>query len=62
MTARQAGVPMRQSMELTTEPIIIDIITEAFSHPSYSTQKYQDKAIQEFENLWYLKCVKAYNQ
>lgn len=62
MTARQAGVSMRSSMELTTEPIIIDIITEAYGHPAYATQKYQDKAIQDFEDKWYLQCVKAYNQ
>lgn len=53
---------MRQSMEHTTEPMIIDIITEAYGHPAYSTQKYQEKAIQDFEDKWYLLCVKAYNQ
>ena len=62
MKARQVGVSMRQSMELTTEPMIIDIITEAYSAPAYNTQKNQDRAIQDFEDLWYLKCVKAYNE
>ncbi len=62
MKARQVGVSMRSSMELTTEPMIIDIITDAYGHPAYSTQEYQDKAIQDFEDHWYLRCVKAYNQ
>ncbi len=62
MEARQNGSPMREVMELTTNPTILDIITEAYGHPAYSTSKVQEKAIQEFENRWYLKCVKAYNQ
>lgn len=61
MTARQVGVPLRKVMEVAVNPITVDIITEAYGHPAYTTQKVQDKIIQEFEDEWYLRCIKSYN-
>lgn len=62
MLARQAGVPLRSMMEIVKNPITVDIITEAYSSPAYSTSEVQEKTIQNFEDRWYLKCVKTYNQ
>ena len=63
MVARQNGSPMREIMEIAEgEPIMVSMITEAYGHSAYSTQEYQDRAIQEFEDQWYLRCVKSYNQ
>ena len=56
------GVPMRTLMELDNTSLSVTIITEAYEHPAYSTQEFKDKVIQDFEDMWYLKCVKAYNQ
>lgn len=61
MLARQVGVPMRQLLAPAEDSTLIDIITEAYGHPAYRTPKNQDRAIQEFEDQWYLKCVKSYN-
>ncbi len=61
MTARQVGIPMRQLMGPAEDSTIIDIITEAYGHPAYRTSEVQEKTIQDFEDLWYLKCVKSYN-
>lgn len=62
MLARQVGVPLRKVMEVTVNPSTVQMATEAYGTPAYSTQKNQDKAIQEFEDKWYLRCIKTYNQ
>lgn len=61
MEARQAGVPMQKMMEIATYQTLVDMITGAYGHSVYSTPKVREKAIQDFEDLWYLKCVKSYN-
>lgn len=61
MTARQAGVSMRKVMDVATSPFTVDIITEAYGHPAYTTPEYKEKTIQDFEDQWYLKCIKSYN-
>ena len=61
MTARQSGVPVRSMMEIAVDETIVDMVTEAYSTPSYNTPKNQDRAIQDFEDQWYLRCIKSYN-
>lgn len=62
MVARQNGTPMREMMEIADgEPIMVSMVTEAYGHPAYRTSAVQDRAIQEFENQWYLLCVKSYD-
>ena len=62
MKARQVGVPLRSMMELAADETLTNIITEAYSTPAFRTLINQDMAIREFEDKWYLKCIKAYNQ
>ena len=50
MTARQAGVPMRKVME-----------TEAYGQSVYNTPEIKERVIQDFEDQWYMKCVKSYD-
>lgn len=61
MLARQSGVPLRSMMEIAADKTITDIVTEAYSAPAYSTSEVQEKTIQDFEDRWYLKCIKSYN-
>ena len=61
MTARQAGVPVRSMMEIAVDQTIVDMVTEAYGHPAYSTLEVQEKTIRDFEDRWYLKCVKSYD-
>ncbi len=62
MEARQIGAPLRTMMAGAEGTIMADILIEAYGHPAYRTSEVQDRAIQEFEDRWYLKCIKSYNQ
>ena len=62
MEARQIGAPMRMMMAGGKDTIMADMIIEAYGHPAFTIKKNQDRAIQEFEDRWYLGCVKAYNK
>lgn len=62
MEARQVGAPMRTMMAGAEGTIMADMIIEAYGHPAYRTSEVQDRAIQEFEDQWYLKCIKSYNK
>lgn len=61
MEARQIGVPLRTMMTGAKDTIMADMLTEAYGSPAFTTKKNQDRAIQEFEDRWYLRCVKSYN-
>ena len=61
MTARQAGAPMRQVMELAESDVTVSMVTEAYGYSAYSIQENKDRAIQDFEDTWYLRCVKSYD-
>lgn len=61
MKARQAGVPMRKMMELAESDVTVGIVTGAYGYSAFTVPEVQDKVIQDFEDLWYLKCVKSYN-
>ena len=62
MEARQIGAPLRTMMAVGKDSIMADMLTEAYGHPAYRTSEVQDRAIQDFEDKWYLKCIKSYNK
>ncbi|SDY98096.1 hypothetical protein [Nitrosomonas sp. Nm33] len=66
MESRQAGVAMSRLMELTKEEgpkddqsLIEMIIIDAYDRPRYSTEPMQQRAMEEFRDDTYLKCVKT---
>src|SRR5678816_291565 len=62
MVARQNGSPMREVMALADgNDVMVSMVTEAYGHPAYSTSEVQEKTIQDFEDTWYLRCVKSYD-
>ena len=61
MTARQAGVPMRKVMEIAESDVTVSMVTEAYGYSAYSIQENRERAIQDFEDQWYLRCVKSYD-
>lgn len=61
MTARQAGVPMRQAMEIAESDVTVHVVTDAYGYSAFTLPEFQEKVIQEFEDSWYLKCVKSYS-
>lgn len=61
MEARQIGVPLRTMMAGGKDTIMADMLTEAYGTPAYSIRENQDRVIQDFEDKWYLRCVKSYD-
>ena len=61
MVARQNGAPMRQVMELAESDVTVSMVTEAYGYSAYSIQENRERAIQDFEDQWYMKCVKSYD-
>lgn len=66
MESRQGGAPMVKVMNVakshgdaSLSRIGVLMVEDAYEHPSYSTEKAQQRAVQEFEDKWYLQCHKA---
>jgi hypothetical protein len=59
MTNRQQGVSMRNTMKAVE---VIDwaeeVVIFAYESPRYSTEDMQQRAIRDFTDEWYLRCVK----
>ena len=62
MEKRLNGVTMRQMMEISDDKLAVQMVTEAYEQPAYRTEGMKTRAIQDFENKWYLRCVKALNK
>lgn len=61
MIARQNNAPIQGLMQIAIKNdsnITMTIIKEAYELPRYSTKEYQQKAISDFSNQWYLECFK----
>jgi len=59
MSARQAGVPMSKMLPLMKgNSVGEDMVIAAYETPKFSTKEYRVKAEMEFEDEWYLQCVK----
>jgi len=67
MKARQQGVKMSSLMKICEDPqhpevlrtISKEILIEAYETPRFSTPGIIEKTIRDFQNKWYLKCIKA---
>jgi len=65
MQLRQANAPMSRMIEIalteedkTTREIGVEMVKLAYEQDAYSTEKYQQEAIREFENTWNRVCIK----
>lgn len=60
MELRQAGASLRQVMRAGDGNEFTDSMTmEAYRHPAYRGEEYQQRAINEFANRYYLACLDA---
>jgi hypothetical protein len=65
MTARQSGTPMSKVINLlggeasTINDLARQLIIDAYEQPRFSGDKYQQRAITEFENEAMVMCYKA---
>lgn len=64
VSARFAGVPMAKTMEVMTRnsdnPMLRQMVLDAYDIPDYSTQEYQERAKREHENREFAKCMRAF--
>ena len=62
MVARQNGSPMREVMALADgNDVMVSMVTEAYGQSVYRTPDIRERVIQDFEDTWYLRCVKSYD-
>ncbi len=60
MENRQHGVSMARAMGASEGSELVEtIVIQAYEHPGYTTAEYQNRAVSEFTDEWYLACVKA---
>ena len=65
MHARQAGVPLSRILEILDDgsalsELEIEMALMAYGKPRYSTERMQERAIQEFANNAMLLCMKHF--
>lgn len=59
MSSRQAGVDMSEMYELSKNSKLgQSIIMMAFEKPMYGTEKYKQREVSNFKNLWFKECMK----
>ena len=52
---------MRKVMEIAENPVTVSMVTEAYGQSVYNTPEIKERVIQDFEDQWYMKCVKSYD-
>ena len=62
MEARQENVPMARMMEVSDTELLREMVVAAYDRPAYRTENVKARAIRDFENEWYLNCVKAFSK
>lgn len=65
MDARQTGTAMKDAMQLAIDAksdIAMDMVEQAYSEAAYSTEKYQQEAVNEFADKWYGDCYQIMNK
>lgn len=60
MRNRQANLPMAQMMKATEGmDLAQSMIKAAYKESRYSSAGYQENAITDFENTWYMACLES---
>lgn len=60
MRNRQANIPISEMMKATQGLDIAQLlIRAAYDEPRYGSEKYRQNAITDFENTWYMNCLKS---
>lgn len=63
MQARQDGISMENIIaglpeKGATRNFLMDMLVMAYGKPRYHSEEYKQKSVENFENLWYLNCIK----
>lgn len=60
MELRQLGASLPEVLKTVEgDNLLTSIALQAYEEPRYASEEYQQKAIQDFSNLWFLGCYKA---
>lgn len=63
MDARQSGVDLRQMMQAADgNQLHEDMVKLAYKQPNYSTESYQQNAIKQFAEQFYLSCLEQMDE
>lgn len=60
MTARQQGVSLAQAIEVAEGSAIKAIVLDAYERPRYRTEDNQQRQVVEFQDEWYMACLRQY--
>jgi len=58
MKARQAGVSASEAYEAVQDsPILTPMVRAAYKLSAYNTEEYQEQAVSEFKDDWFIICM-----
>ena len=60
MKSRQVGMELDKVLAYGDVDLFQTMAIEAYKQPRFSTDQYQQRAISEFSNEWYLACLTAH--
>ncbi|RKQ97115.1 hypothetical protein C7446_2534 [Kushneria sinocarnis] len=58
MEARQAGVPLPNTISVFEEKMYREMVRIAYREPKFSTQEYKQRSIDRYANQWASSCYK----
>ena len=62
MDNRQSGIPMSTQYNLVDSDLIRKVVVLAYKVPEYSSEEYQQDAVNKFANAAFMQCIKTTEQ
>ena len=62
MDNRQSGIPMSTQYNLVDSDLIRKVVVLAYEVPEYSSEEYQQDAVNKFGNAAFLQCIESTEQ
>lgn len=59
MELHQNRVPLADVLALTDDPILTEIVLDAYDSIRFSTEGAQQRAVSDFRDRWHLACLRA---
>ena len=62
MDNRQSGIPMSTQYNVVDSDLIRKVVVLAYKVPEYSSEEYQQDAVNKFGNAAFLQCIESTEQ
>ena len=62
MDNRQSGIPMSTQYNVVDSDLIRKVVVLAYEVPEYSSEEYQQDAVNKFGNAAFLQCIESTEQ